>query len=158
MIVVKPTVMHFEFTHVESMRKAKLLLVNPTEVDAKWSIVHQPAKKAEEAALDTTRVVDSMHSRTQIPIRADKVTDDPSVFKFSVRKGTLSGPSMGFDTAALEPAVPRILTGSIPANIQVSFHPSRNTLYRSRFAFKVEEGIPFDVVISGHGSFEEFHR
>jgi hypothetical protein len=65
---------------------------------------------------------------------------------------------MGFDSAALEPAVPRILTGSIPVGINVTFHPSKNTLYRSRFAFKVENGIPFDVVISGHGSFEEFHR
>jgi hypothetical protein len=74
--------MHFEFTHIESTRKSKLLLVNPTEVDAQWSIVHQPARKGETSALDTTRVVDGMQQRTNIPIRDSKVTDDPSVFKF----------------------------------------------------------------------------
>ena len=150
--------MHFEFTHVERTRKLKLLLVNPTVVDAKWSIVHRPAEKREKEALDTTCIVDHMLANTHIPIGANEVTDDPSVFTFSSRKGDLPGPSMGFDSAALEPAVPRILKGAIPTTIVVSFHPSRNTLYRSRFSFKVQNGIPFDVVISGHGSYEEFHR
>ena len=35
--------------------------------------------------------------------------------------------------------------------------PKKNVLYKSKFRFTVENGLPCDVILKGKGSYEEEH-
>ena len=45
----------------------------------------------------------------------------------------------------------------LPQAIQVNFRPKKNVLYKSKFRFLVENGLPCDVILKGKGSYEEEH-
>jgi hypothetical protein len=42
-----------------------------------------------------------------------------------------------------------------PLPIEVSFHPTQNVRYSSRFRFVCEYGNSFDVLLEGEGTYEE---
>ena len=42
-----------------------------------------------------------------------------------------------------------------PAKIFIKFKPKKNVLYKSKFRFLCETGIPCDVILKGRGSYEE---
>jgi hypothetical protein len=43
----------------------------------------------------------------------------------------------------------------LPKKIMVHFKPKENILYKSMFRFTVVNGMNYDVVIKGKGSYEE---
>jgi len=42
-----------------------------------------------------------------------------------------------------------------PIKIDFLFKPKTNVLYKSKFRIAVEDGLSYDVVVKGRGSFEE---
>ena len=42
-----------------------------------------------------------------------------------------------------------------PRPIKVTFRPSKNRSYQSRFRFEVKEGEGFDLLVSGRGTYQE---
>ena len=45
----------------------------------------------------------------------------------------------------------------LPQTIYIKFKPKANVLYKSKFRFVTEAGIPCDVILKGRGSYEENH-
>jgi hypothetical protein len=45
----------------------------------------------------------------------------------------------------------------LPQTIHIKFKPKANVLYKSKFRFVTETGIPCDVILKGRGSYEENH-
>lgn len=43
----------------------------------------------------------------------------------------------------------------LPQKIFVKFKPKHNVLYKSKFRFICETGIPCDIILKGWGSYEE---
>jgi hypothetical protein len=43
----------------------------------------------------------------------------------------------------------------VPRKIMVNFKPKKNILYKSMFRFVVENGMNYDVIFKGKGSYEE---
>jgi len=43
----------------------------------------------------------------------------------------------------------------LPLKIMVHFKPKANILYKSLFRFTVENGMSYDVIFKGKGSYEE---
>lgn len=43
----------------------------------------------------------------------------------------------------------------VPEKIFIKFKPKANVLYKSKFRFICENGIACDVILKGHGSYEE---
>lgn len=89
-------------------------------------------------------------------------TDDPEVFEFSVTSGTLKGktlPLRKVPEGLLVPPVPKDDEERkyLPQTIYIKFKPKANVLYKSKFRFLTETGIPCDVILKGSGSYEENH-
>ena len=45
----------------------------------------------------------------------------------------------------------------LPQTIHIKFKPKQNVLYKSKFRFTCETGMPCDVILKGRGSYEENH-
>lgn len=45
----------------------------------------------------------------------------------------------------------------LPTTIYIKFKPKQAALYKSKFRFMTETGIPCDVILKGRGSYEENH-
>lgn len=88
--------------------------------------------------------------------------DDPDVFEFSIASGALKGksePLRKVPEGLVVPPVPKdeFEKQYLPCSIQVNFKPKKNVLYKSKFRFIVENGLPCDVILKGKGSYEEDH-
>jgi hypothetical protein len=42
-----------------------------------------------------------------------------------------------------------------PLQVTVMFKPEANVLYKSKFRVTVGEGVSFDIIVKGRGSYEE---
>lgn len=169
MLAATPPVVTFGHVHVEGYARATMHVANPTPVDAEWRLGHLPVPPPKpRVQIDATALGlasgDGSFSLAALgltpPPESPKETpvDDPSVFEFNVRDGVLPGPTPPLDVAKAQE-----LRVSIPGGrgkllpIRVVFRPKKNALYRSRFRLYVRKGEGFDVVLTGHGSYEEFN-
>ena len=89
-------------------------------------------------------------------------TDDPEVFEFNITSGILKGKSLPLrkvPEGLLVPPVPKTdeEIKYLPQKIFIKFNPKKNVLYKSKFRFLTENGIPCDVILKGRGSYEENH-
>jgi len=88
--------------------------------------------------------------------------DDPDVFEFSIAQGSLKGKSEPLRKVPEGLIVPPVAKDEfekqyLPCSIQVNFRPKKNVLYKSKFRFTTENGLPCDVILKGKGSYEEEH-
>jgi hypothetical protein len=143
----------FGKVNVEKSRTIHVYLSNITDVTAKWSLNYVKFPKKSTIGHNTT---------TPWEVENMEKTDDAEVFEFSVTSGYLKGKSLPLrkvPEGLLVPPVPRDEEERkyLPAKIHIKFKPKANTLYKSKFRFTTETGIPCDIILKGRGSYEENH-
>jgi hypothetical protein len=96
-VVAAPPLLAFGVVHVEARGASTLYLANPTAVEAEWELRHVPipARKA-PVSFDAKSLglVGSQALGLRLdatPRDEDNLVDDPSVFTFNLRAGTLCG-------------------------------------------------------------------
>lgn len=143
----------FGEVNVEGERKIHIYLANETDVTAKWSLAYVNFPKKQTIGHNTTT-----------PWETENIekTDDRSVFDFGITEGTLKGKSLPLrkvPEGLLVPPVPRDEEEKAyePVKVVIKFRPKKNVLYKSKFRFITETGIPCDLILKGRGSYEENH-
>lgn len=132
-LVVTPPNHDFGRVHVETRVIHKFHLCNSTVVPAKWKVVHVAAPETESEEID-----------------------DESCWSFESESGVVPGPTLPPESAnAVMPQGFDADGKRRPVPIFLAFHPKQSAPYKSRFRILVERGISFDLVVKGHGSFEE---
>lgn len=58
-------------------------------------------------------------------------------------------------TLALPSADDQFAETHKPHQVTIMFKPETNVLYKSKFRLTVTEGLTFDIVVKGRGSYEE---
>lgn len=143
----------FGQVNVERDRTIHVYLSNVTEVTARWQLHYVKFPKKSTFGHNTT---------TPWEVENQEKTDDPEVFEFSSTTGTLKGPSLPLrkvPEGLLVPPVPKDEEERkfLPQTIHIKFKPKANVLYKSKFRFTTDTGIPCDVILKGRGSYEEDH-
>lgn len=141
----------FGRVNVEKSRTIHVYLSNETDVTARWQLNYVKFPKKQTIGHNTT---------TPWEVENMEKTDDPEVFEFSVTGGTLKGKSLPLrkvPEGLLVPPVPKDEEEQkyLPQKIFVKFKPKNNVLYKSKFRFICETGIPCDIILKGWGSYEE---
>lgn len=148
----------FGRTHVDSSvaRRRSVLLLNITNVLARWQLVHIGRKMSIQALTAGGEDASAL--------------DDMNAFNFDVAEGELVGPSKDVlvpgtgermprwmpSTAALPHALPAQDEHLFePLKVTITFKPKKNELYMSRFRMHVEGGISADFICRGQGSYNE---
>lgn len=142
-VVVTPPQVVFATTHVEERSVAVVHLANPTAVEARWKMEHIPFAGVRTFAYEEERAEAEAH------------TDDPSVFAFSTSSGALPGPTLTAEDAGGAAPAGTARQDAPPLPVRVTFRPHKNLRYRSRFRVVVHCGAPFDVVLTGEGTYQE---
>lgn len=143
----------FGKVNVEKSRTIHVYLANETEATAKWQLSYVQFPKKSTIGHNTT---------TPWEVENMEKTDDREVFEFSVTSGSLKGKSLPLrkvPEGLLVPPVPRDEEERkyLPQTIYIKFKPKKNVLYKSKFRFVTETGLPCDVILKGRGSYEENH-
>ena len=175
----------FGSCHTTRNVEGTILLSNPTNVPANWSILHVPGAGSGKRV--STVVVKGYE-----PLPAE--VDDPSVFDIATDNGTVEGPTVSVTAAMAAPpkdfnrlddniVVPQRMIHSswststltikdsldlrhkgqhkneadafFPMPINIKFTPKENKNYCSRFRIKCMFGNTFDVVLQGVGTYNE---
>ena len=181
MVVAQPSDYHFGVIHTEVHKDVVMFVINPTVVEAKWKIVHIPATlpKRPRMILDPHHELNQEHldfpevftfSETEgvqsgptlpltstaacMPDDKNRLTSLPVFEKNPMSLTWKSGQQRDLTwddklraTNFVNPRQPRAVT--------VTFKPKENKRYRSRFRLEVEDGMGFDVVFTGRGTFDE---
>lgn len=177
--------LYFGVCHATKFAEGMLLLSNPTDVVAQWSVEHVPG------AVNGPRI-------TNIRVKGFESqgpeVDDPSVFEISPTAGSLEGPTLSVASTVGAPpkdivrndketVVPQRLMESswasstlnlrdsvqrrfdnqhnfeadarFPIPVAIQFRPKANSRYSSRFRFSCDFGNSFDVILTGQGTYEE---
>lgn len=132
-VLLAPALFDFGDIHVETSARTVLYMANPTVVPAHWRVIHVP--KTEGDAID-----------------------DPTCWSFDIEQGTLAGPTLPLSSA--QAFMPQGFDSNgkrVPVSIHVCFSPSIQGFHESKFRFSVQNGLDFDVVLRGAGSYEEQH-
>mmetsp|Transcript_6993 Transcript_6993/g.7912 ORF Transcript_6993/g.7912 Transcript_6993/m.7912 type:complete len:308 (-) Transcript_6993:18-941(-) len=137
--------------NIERSMRTMFYLINETTVPAKWNLNYVKFPKKATIGYMT---------KTPLEIENLNKTDDPEVFQFSVSEGCLKGPSLPLRVTPEGLALPSVPKNSteeeyLPLKILVNFKPKANILYKSMFRFVVENGMTYDVILKGKGSYEE---
>eukprot|EP00294_Goniomonas_avonlea_P007722 CAMPEP_0114542258 /NCGR_PEP_ID=MMETSP0114-20121206/1745_1 /TAXON_ID=31324 /ORGANISM="Goniomonas sp, Strain m" /LENGTH=1773 /DNA_ID=CAMNT_0001726555 /DNA_START=29 /DNA_END=5350 /DNA_ORIENTATION=+ len=135
---VAPNEIDFGINHVDIVKTLTLVLTNPTYADAQWSVEHQPKIYQASGFMQSIVVADN------VTTKRDMAEDDPTVFKFVPDCGIIPG-------RGRRPNIPATVT------VQVQFHATKNIQYSSKFRFKAISGRGCEILLTGHGSYEEQH-
>jgi len=152
-----PVIVDFGRVHVESSltRKRVVLLLNMTNVLARWQLMHVARKKSSKGSIDS---------------QYSKAVDDREAFVFDVCEGELRGPSKDVLSLDSDVRMPRWfpVTPALPhakqqvdehlfepVKISIAFKPRRNEQYVCRFRMQVDAGVSADIICRGHGSYNE---
>lgn len=165
--------LNFGTVNVERARTIHVYLSNVTDVTAKWQLNYVKFPKKRTIGHNTTTAWEKENIEK---------TDDPEVFEFSETQGELKGRSFilrkvpeggntyRVDNPSYNPDDPDNLNKTmimkpepkdeeeqkyVPSKIFIKFKPKANVLYKSKFRFICENGISCDVILKGHGSYEE---
>jgi len=152
----------FGVCHVTRACEGTVLLSNPTDVSAVWTIKHVPdaglGKKPSSIRVRGFPVID--------PPR-----DDPEVFFITPSGGRIEGPTGPITTAMPKASVTAMQSRSfsssalasqtintspqLPTTVSIRFSPKKNVSYCSRYRFTCEYGNSFDILLEGEGTYEE---
>eukprot|EP00351_Strombidinopsis_sp_SopsisLIS2011_P003897 CAMPEP_0116874008 /NCGR_PEP_ID=MMETSP0463-20121206/5385_1 /TAXON_ID=181622 /ORGANISM="Strombidinopsis sp, Strain SopsisLIS2011" /LENGTH=194 /DNA_ID=CAMNT_0004517053 /DNA_START=3442 /DNA_END=4026 /DNA_ORIENTATION=- len=142
---------NFGTCNVDKARTIKIYLSNITEVTAKWQLNYISFPNKATIGHNTT---------TPWELENMQKTDDPDVFEFDTTDGSLRGKSLPLRKMPEGLSIPPVPKDDqerqlLPQTILVNFRPKKNILYKSKFRFTVSNGISCDVILKGHGSYEE---
>ena len=101
LITVSSPKVHFGVCHASKSCEGTILLSNPTDVIARWSVVHVPASDPSfggKTLRKTTTIRVSGFEERQPPV------DDPDVFRIAPNAGMVEGPSISVTAAMLCPS------------------------------------------------------
>ncbi|KAJ1449517.1 hypothetical protein M885DRAFT_535276 [Pelagophyceae sp. CCMP2097] len=143
-----------------------VFLSNPTAVEAAWRVVHVPADAPEAGVVDDASAFEWTDRAGALPgpslplssaaacLPKDFNRLPTALFGQTVTALTWKGADA---TLTLDDALrgANAAQTRAPFPLAVSFRPKLNRRYTSRFRFLVQAGEPFDVILSGHGTFEE---
>jgi len=126
-------------------------LINPSKVDGKWSIsyikYHQSIKYKFEQSL-----------WTNLDYEDQNIQDDKKCWRLSVDGGVVKNRSIPVhympNTLALPGQDDQYAESHKPVQIQIMFKPEANVLYKSKFRLTVVDGLTFDIVLKGRGTYE----
>jgi len=141
-LCLSPSRFDFGPVHVKDSKTIRIVVSNPTKVDARWRIEYQAdrATPLEEGALSAR----------------DFVAND--VFAFSESSGVLAGPTVPHDSGIVHSRLPKgtskYLTG-LPLMLTVTFNPALNGKYAAFFRFAVQGGKATEIFLTGQGTFDE---
>ena len=172
-LVVAPATYHFGVINTEACHTVIIYLCNPSEVDARWSVKHIPkvpikkvfGKEAFEDQIDDSDVfvfneTEGIQRGPTLPLPSaasclpeDYNRLDNAVWSQPTTKLTWKDESRVLLSDELKNRNDQNFRQ--PRPILVTFKPKKNFKYRSRFRFEVENGIGFDVMLSGKGTYEE---
>jgi hypothetical protein len=143
----------FGKVNVERSRTIHVYLSNETEATAKWQLIYVQFPKKSTIGHNTT---------TPWEVENMEKTDDPEVFEFNVTSGSLKGKSLPLRKVPEGLLVPPVRRDAeenkyVAQTIDIKFRPKKNVLYKSKFRFVTEAGLPCDVILKGRGSYEENH-
>jgi len=141
----------FSTCNVDMKRTITIFLSNITVVTANWMLNYVKFPKKATISKYTTTAWEEEN--------LEKL-DDPDVFEFSLAQGSLKGKTEPLRKVPEGLVVPPVKKDEferqyLPCAIQVNFRPKKNVLYKSKFRFTVENGLPCDVILKGRGSYEE---
>jgi hypothetical protein len=87
------------------------------------------------------------------------ITDEKKCWKLSVDGGVVKNRTLPVHympaTLALPSVDDRFAETHKPLQVVVMFKPEANVLYKSKFRLSVTEGLTFDIIVKGKGSYEE---
>ena len=180
-VAVQPSDYHYGTVHVEEDSSAIIYVCNPTLVTANYRIVHIPAVPPKRARMildagaelnqrhtdDPSAFEFSEYEGTQpgptlplpssgycLPDDKNRKKKDPVFTKTSMsltwRTGAEADLDFGEKLRSVNASNPRN-----PRAITVRFKPGKDKRYKCRFRFEVEEGLGFDVVLTGRGTYKE---
>ena len=124
----------FGVTHVSHTPTRELEIWNPTEIEAKWSIIHVPYKPPAANSAAGARAKAAALAGEVLP------TDDPTAFEFSEREGTLA---------------PRGGVQPVHYPLWVKFKPKAAGLYRSTYNVKVRAGMTAKLELTAEATLRE---
>eukprot|EP00741_Cyanophora_paradoxa_P008875 tig00001406_g8592.t1 len=141
-----PDVLRFGPVHVDNARPLEVLLTNPTQVDARWRLVHVDPANPDAARAAHARGGGDARSAAVIfhgygaAGGGTATRDDPGAFEFSASAGTVPGRGQG------QPQTLRL---------GVRFRGSLDANYRSLFRVAVEGGRGCTLLCKGSGTHHE---
>lgn len=95
---------------------------------------------------------------TQLDYEDQSITDEKKCWKLSIDSGTVKNRSVPVHymptTLALPSSDDQFAETHKPIQVTVMFKPEANVLYKSKFRVSVVEGLTFDIVVKGRGSYE----
>lgn len=175
MLVCSPSEHDFGWVHCEGKCEFVLWVSNPTEVEATWRLVHVPVPPPKVSVIAS--------ANDPVKKRPDDNPDAFSFSEYNGRQSgpslplASSGAALPLDfnrrpnavftqtitdvawrgdtTLARNLARKNDDNPRMPRPVVVTFRPPKNVAYQSRFRFEVEHGEGFDLVLSGHGTYEE---
>ena len=172
LVIAAPAVYDFGLVSTVESTSLTVFLSNPSDITAEWSIVHVPMTKSSEDVIDAPDVFAWAHQSGQqrgptLPVTAaagrlpkDVNRSEDALFPQSITALSWKPNSDGETLTTLEDALrsqaqrnPRQ-----PTPLAVTFTPTSNVRYASRFRFLVKHGVHFDVLVSGQGSYDEIGR
>ena len=186
-LVVSPPAHDFRTVRTDGTACLTMFLSNPTEVDIDWQLRHVPradrvsdgidGDNAPPDSVDDPSVFDFSEITAHmvgpslplksaaacIPKDFNRVADSlfaQTVTALTWRPG--SDPAKTAAVTSLDAALKNEAKANarMPYPITVTFTPTKNVKYCSRFRFDVHKGEGFDIVLQGVGSYEEdvLHR
>ncbi|GMH97171.1 hypothetical protein TrVE_jg7849 [Triparma verrucosa] len=179
-VAVQPSDYHYGTVHVEEEQDIIVYVCNPTLVTANYKITHIPEikPKRKRMILDPDNELNKAHTddpsvfifseyegsqagpTLPLPSSGYCLPDDKNrkkhapVFEKTSMSLTWRGEESDLEFGeklrkvnTINPRNPRAIT--------VKFKPGLDKRYRSRFRFEVEEGLGFDVLLTGRGTYIE---
>ena len=180
-VAVQPSDYHYGTVHVESDSSAIIYVCNPTLVTANYKIVHVPAVPPKRARmiLDAGAELNQLHADEPsafefseyegsqpgptlplpssgycLPDDKNRNRSNPVFTKTAMSLTWRTGESADLDIGEKLRSV-NVKNPRNPRAITVRFNPKLDKRYKSRYRFVVEEGLGFDVVLTGRGTYKE---
>lgn len=149
----------FGLIHVDREGVFTVVVSNPSKVDAKWKLIHRSIPVIRPAKKNFSTMNVGVLSKFRNPEfdEGQEIEDDPSAFEFSNTSGVLAArslpPTVGMASMTIDPKHSNLHRA--PLKLQVKFKPMKASHYKSQFQLVVDSGETVDIVLQGHGTYEE---
>lgn len=142
----------FGTIHVKNEKKLSIYLINCSKSDAKFSIEYVKYMESKKINFEQSLW-------TKEDFEDQKITDQKDIFFLNRAAGTILSNSAPVHyipgTLALPSQEDSFTQKHKPVKIDFLFKPKTNLLYKSKFRIIVEDGLSYDIIVRGRGSFEE---
>lgn len=142
----------FGTVHFKNSKKLSFHLANPSKVDARFYIAYVKYQQSIKYKFEQTLW-------TALDYEDQTIVDEKKCWRLSVDSGVVRSRTLPVhympSTLALPSHDDTFAETHQPLQVTVMFKPEANLLYKSKFRVTVAEGISFDIIVKGRGSYEE---